>query len=76
MYPAAAQLIWSLMPPVPIIQDHYDVVQVDGIWLHRKGIVLIAVAGSHVIAWRVPGARPAWPGVYHGAYRDSQDAGV
>ncbi|BDR53504.1 hypothetical protein KIM372_14110 [Bombiscardovia nodaiensis] len=41
------------MPPVPLVQDHYDVVQVDGIWLHRKAVVLIAVADAHVIGWRV-----------------------
>lgn len=47
------RLMWSLMPPVPLVQERYDVVQVDGIWLHRRAVVLIAVADGHVIGWRV-----------------------
>ena len=47
------RLIWSLMPPVPLVRQRHDVVQVDGIWLHRRAVVLVAVADGHVIGWRV-----------------------
>lgn len=47
------RLIWSLMPPVPLVLQRHDVVQVDGIWLHRRAVVLVAVADGHVIGWRV-----------------------
>ena len=47
------RLIWSLMPPVPLVRQCHDVVQVDGIWLHRRAVVLVAVADGHVVGWRV-----------------------
>ncbi|KFI40218.1 putative IS256 family transposase [Bifidobacterium actinocoloniiforme DSM 22766] len=47
------RLMWSLMPPVPLVWEHHDVVRVDGIWLHRRAVVLIAVADGHVIGWRM-----------------------
>ncbi|WEV67211.1 IS1249 family transposase [Bifidobacterium sp. ESL0769] len=47
------ELMWRLNPPVPVVRERHDVVQVDGIWLHRRAVALIAVAGGHVIGWRV-----------------------
>ena len=41
--------MWSLWPPVPLVDEVHHVVHVDGIHLHRDAVVLIAVAGGHVI---------------------------
>lgn len=45
--------MWSLWPPVPLVDEVHHVVHVDGIHLHRDAVVLIAVAGGHVIGWHV-----------------------
>ena len=45
--------LWSLWPPVPLIDEVHDVVHPDGIHLHRQAVVLIAIAGGHVIGWYV-----------------------
>ncbi len=47
------ELMWSLWPPVPFIDEIYDVVHLDGIHLHRDAVVLIAVASGRVIGWYV-----------------------
>ncbi len=47
------ELMWSLWPPVPLVDEVHHVVHVDGIHLHRDAVVLIAVAGGHVIGWHV-----------------------
>ena len=31
----------------------HDVVHLDGIWLRRKAVVLIAVAGGYVVGWHL-----------------------
>ena len=41
--------MWGLWPPVPLVDEVHHVVHVDGIHLHRDAVVLIAVAGGHVI---------------------------
>ncbi|MCO6558611.1 MAG: IS1249 family transposase [Bifidobacterium sp.] len=46
-------LMRRLNPPVPVVRERHDVVQVDGIRLHRRAVALIAVADGHVIGWRV-----------------------
>lgn len=43
--------MWGLWPPVPLVDEVHHVVHVDGIHLHRDAVVLIAVAGGHVIGW-------------------------
>ena len=43
------ELMWGLWPPVPLVDEVHHVVHVDGIHLHRDAVVLIAVAGGHVI---------------------------
>ena len=45
--------MWGLWPPVPLVDEVHHVVHVDGIHLHRDAVVLIAVAGGHVIGWHV-----------------------
>ena len=47
------ELMWGLWPPVPLIDEVYDVVHLDGIHLHRDAVVLIAIARGHVIGWYV-----------------------
>ena len=47
------ELMWGLWPPVPLVDEVHHVVHVDGIHLHRDAVVLIAVAGGHVIGWHV-----------------------
>lgn len=47
------ELSWSLWPPVPLVDEVYDVVHLDGIHLHRDAVVLIAIACGHVIGWHV-----------------------
>ena len=36
---------------MPLVDEVHHVVHVDGIHLHRDAVVLIAVAGGHVIGW-------------------------
>ena len=38
---------------MPLVDEVHHVVHVDGIHLHRDAVVLIAVAGGHVIGWHV-----------------------
>lgn len=47
------ELLWSLWPPVPVVDEVHHVVHVDGIHLHRDAVVLIAVADGHVIGWHI-----------------------
>ncbi|MBT1173914.1 IS1249 family transposase [Bifidobacterium sp. MA2] len=47
------ELMWGLWPPVPLVDEVHRVVHVDGIHLHRDAVVLIAVAGGHVVGWHV-----------------------
>lgn len=45
--------MWSLWPPVPLMDEVHRVVHVDGIHLHRDAVVLIAVADGHVVGWHI-----------------------
>ncbi len=45
--------LWNLWPPVPLVDEIHDVVHLDVIHLHRQAVVLIAIAGGHVIGWYV-----------------------
>lgn len=49
----ANELMWSLWPPVPLVDEVHDVVHLDGIHLHRRAVVLIAIASGHVVGWYV-----------------------
>ena len=51
----ANTLMRGLWPPVPLDRSAHDVVHFDGIHLHWKAVVLIAVADGHVIGWHVAG---------------------
>ena len=45
--------VWKIWPIAPATGELYDVVFLDGIWLRRKAVVLIAVAGGHVVGWHL-----------------------
>lgn len=45
--------IWKIWPIAPFTGEVFDVVHLDGIWLKRNAVVLIAVANGHVIAWHL-----------------------
>lgn len=44
---------WSLWPMAPVCDEVHHVVHVDGIWLKRECVVLIACTGEHVIGWHL-----------------------
>lgn len=44
---------WSLWPVASHTGEMHGVVFLDGIWLHRKAVVLIATANGHPIAWHL-----------------------
>lgn len=44
---------WSLWPIAPVCDEVHHVVHVDGIWLGRSCVVLIACAGEHVVGWHL-----------------------
>lgn len=45
--------IWRIWPIVPRTGEMHDAVFLDGIWLLRRAVVLIAYAGGRVIAWHL-----------------------
>ena len=45
--------IWRIWPIAPFTGEVHDVVYLDGLWMRRKAVVLIAVAGGHVVAWHL-----------------------
>lgn len=42
---------WRIWPIAPGSGEIHDVVFLDGIWLRRKVVVLVAVAGGHIVGW-------------------------
>ena len=48
-----AAKFWRLWPFSPIVDEVHDVVFVDGIYLGRKAVVLIACTRQHVLGWYV-----------------------
>ena len=45
--------VWRIWPIAPFTGEVHDVVFLDGIWLRREAVVLVAVAGGHVVAWHL-----------------------
>lgn len=45
--------IWGIWPIAPCTGELYDVVFLDGIWLGRRAVVLLAVANGHVVSWHL-----------------------
>ena len=45
--------VWRIWPIAPFTGELHDVVFLDGIWLRRKAVVLIAVANCHVVGWHL-----------------------
>lgn len=50
---------WRLWPIAPFTGEVHDVVHLDGVWLRRQAVVLIAVAGGHVVGWHLARAESA-----------------
>lgn len=50
---------WGIWPIAPVTGEVHDVVFLDGIWLRRRAVVLIAVADGHVVAWHLAQAECA-----------------
>lgn len=44
---------WRIWPIAPATGELHDVVFLDGIWLRRKAVVLVAVADGHVVGWHL-----------------------
>ena len=44
---------WSLWPIAPACDEAHHVVHVDGIWLKRSCVVLIACTETHVVGWHL-----------------------
>lgn len=44
---------WKLWPVSPCTGEVHDVVFLDGIWIGRDAVVLIACTGRHVLAWHL-----------------------
>lgn len=50
---------WRIWPIAPFTGEVHDVVFLDGIWLRRKAVVLVAAAGGHVVGWHLAQAECA-----------------
>lgn len=44
---------WSIWPTAPVCDEVHHVVHVDGIWLKRRCVVLIACTKDHVVGWHL-----------------------
>lgn len=44
---------WGIWPIAPAAGEVHDVVFLDGTWMRRKAVVLIAVANGHAMAWHL-----------------------
>ncbi len=44
---------WEIWPMPPKVEEHKDIVFVDGIYLGRKACVLICCDEIHVLGWYV-----------------------
>lgn len=44
---------WSIWPVAPFCDEIHHVIHVDGIWLGRKAVVLIACTESYVVGWHL-----------------------
>lgn len=44
---------WSLWPTAPLCGEIHRVVHVDGIWLKRSCVILIACTEGHVVGWHL-----------------------
>ncbi len=45
--------IWGIWPIAPYVGEVFDVVFLDGIWLKRDAVILIACSRGHVLAWHL-----------------------
>lgn len=52
---------WRIWPAAPPTDEVHDVVFLDGIWMRRRAVVLIAVAGGRVIGWHLARSECAEP---------------
>ena len=58
----ATSEFWSIWPMPEVVDEVHRVVFVDGIWIARDAVVLIARSESHVLSWRLARAETsaAW----------------
>ena len=49
----ATREFWEIWPIAPYASEACDVVFLDGIWVGRDAVVLIAAAKGHVLAWHL-----------------------
>lgn len=45
--------IWRIWPIAPYTAEMHDVIFLDGIWLKRDAVVLIAATRQHIVAWHL-----------------------
>jgi len=48
-----ASAFWSLWPMPEVVDEVHRVIYVDGIWLARDVVILIAASGEHVLSWYI-----------------------
>lgn len=57
-----AALFWPIWPMPEVVDEVFRVVYVDGIWIARDCVVLIACSDEHVLSWHLAraGTTAAW----------------
>lgn len=45
--------IWTIWPIAPYTAEIFDIVFLDGIWLKRDAVILIAAIRGHIVAWHL-----------------------
>ena len=57
-----AALFWPIWPMPEVVDEAFRVVYVDGIWIARDCVVLIACSDEHVLSWHLARAETtaAW----------------
>lgn len=57
-----ASRFWAIWPMPDVVDEVHRVVFVDGIWISREAVVLIACSEGHVLSWRLARAETtaAW----------------
>lgn len=48
-----AERFWKIWPMPPTVDEIHRVVRVDGIWLGRDAVILIACSEEHVLSWHL-----------------------
>lgn len=48
-----AEKFWRIWPMPPVVDEIHRVIHIDGIWLGRDAVVLIACSEEHVLSWHL-----------------------